>query len=602
MIEPRHLSIARLFGEPHTFTVPKYQRSYAWDEEQVDDFLDDLQKCYDAALNGERRHHFFGGVVSIARSVTGSSRAECEVVDGQQRLATFIILMSIVVKICKKLSLEATASGDMQNKTLADHRDNRLKKTYLIFEDEVNRQPINVDKITLSNADNQFFKDMIYNQSPSATRDSHKRLDRTFGKIEKKIDGLINGVASISDKLDILKNIEDILIDDFTVIHIRTDSKPEAYRLFQVLNDRGISLTEGDLLRARTLELLDNSSFLTQQTTAETTWDRILSNSPKTTEEFLRTYYSSVHGRRPKPTGLFDDFMDAFFPQHTASPLTVANADTIVTTISDMEKELVIYRNLIAGDWPYARRTIDLWDTDRLNLLIRELPHINCLPLLLAASKLTQRKFANLVNIIERFVFRYKIICGAHVTPLTNMYYRHAVQIRQNPATYSVNSFKTDLRTLLMRAPDAVFETHLNQLTYSPSRGNKQIRYFLTTLEHYYRWYKRGSNGNPKCLDKSRVFDFTNTSIEHIYPQNASGTTRNAAMESLKHQLGNLTFLGRDDNALVDNSNFAAKKLILEASSVQMNRKIAENTSWSTTEVSSNKSTLIDIAKKIFTV
>ena len=66
--------------------------------------------------------------------------------------------------------------------------------------------------------------------------------------------------------------MEDILIEDFTVIHISTDSKTEAYRLFQVLNDRGISLTDGDLLRARTLELLDNGAFETQQTTAETEW------------------------------------------------------------------------------------------------------------------------------------------------------------------------------------------------------------------------------------------------------------------------------------------------------------------------------------------
>lgn len=602
-IDPRYLSVDRLFREPMTFRVPKYQRSYAWEEEQLDDFLDDLEKCYEASLSGQRKHHFFGGIVSIAQSVPGSSRSDCEVVDGQQRLATFVILMSRVIKICEELSEQATAANDTENINLANLRVTRLNVTYLKFEDEVNRRPATVDKLTLSVSDNQFFREMVYNQTPMTTRDSHKRIKSAFTQIEAKLRGLINNASGIGEKLAILKEIEDILINDFTIIHISTNSRTEAYRLFQVLNDRGVSLSDGDLLRARTLEILDGGSFTIQQNTVEATWDKILSDSPKITEEFLRTYYSSVHGRRPKSTGLFDDFLGAFFPQHTSNSITIVEADSIVQTLNDMKAELEIYRNLREGVWPYTNEvSVQRWDTDRLNLLVRELPHTNCLPLLLAAAKLNQTKFAQIVNITERFVFRYKIICGAHVTPLTNVYYRQALQIRQNSDTYSVNSYENDLQTLLTRAPDSVFESHLNQLTYSPSRGNKQLRYFLMTLEHYHRWYENGARGNPQCMNKSIVFDFMNTSIEHVYPQNASTANRIATIERLKHNLGNLTFLGRNDNNLADDNTFDTKKPLLRNSSVQMNHKIANESVWTAAEVNSRQTILIDMAKKIFTV
>ena len=222
-IEPRYLSITRLFQEPFTFRVPKYQRNYAWSEEQIDDFLDDLTKCYNNAASGNRRHHFFGGVVSIAKSVPGSSRSDCEIVDGQQRLATFIILMSRVIKLCEELSREAASASDQENETLATHRINRLKNIYLKFEDEINRRAVTLDKIELSSPDNQFFKDLLYGLSPTPSRDSHHRLKDAFTKLEDKLR-VVNQKPSLGDKLDALKDIEDILAEDL-VIHISTDTR-----------------------------------------------------------------------------------------------------------------------------------------------------------------------------------------------------------------------------------------------------------------------------------------------------------------------------------------------------------------------------------------
>ncbi len=63
--------------------------------------------------------------------------------------------------------------------------------------------------------------------------------------------------------------VEQVLAEDCTVIYMAADTRSEAYQIFQVLNDRGVQLTDGDMLRARTLELLDDKSLTSIQVTPQ---------------------------------------------------------------------------------------------------------------------------------------------------------------------------------------------------------------------------------------------------------------------------------------------------------------------------------------------
>ena len=60
---------------------------------------------------------------------------------------------------------------------------------------------------------------------------------------------IVAAQRTVPKKLDVLETFERIIAEDCTVIHIVTDVESEAYGLFQVLNNRGTNLTEGDLLR-----------------------------------------------------------------------------------------------------------------------------------------------------------------------------------------------------------------------------------------------------------------------------------------------------------------------------------------------------------------
>jgi hypothetical protein len=605
-IEPNYITVGRLFLENFIFRVPKYQRGYAWSDSHLEDFLSDLGKCYTARSEGNKRHHLFGGIVSAEGPSPGASRRLCDLIDGQQRLATFIILVFHLITSYTDISANAADSGDTDSQTLADSRARRLMDKYLEYEHEINRQPVKIERFELSSRDQQFFKDTLTGSSPAPSRDSHDKLKYAFKVIGDKIKEIITPLPTIAEKLDALKRFEEVLDEDCTVIHIVTDSKREAYRLFQVLNDRGTSLTEGDLLRARTLELLAPTEFAEQQKAAEDAWDKIQTDLPEFTRDFLMWFYASVAGKRPTKSSLFDNFLDAFFPQHTKNSLTKTDARKVVSTTRQLQQEVAVCRKLIIGEWPYPHaQPIKQWDRDRLNLLINALDHTLCMPLLLAAAcKLDHKKFSEIVQLVERFSFRYKNISNQHVTPLTKIYHEQSIAIRKSPSSYRVSMLKNALRALqTSKAPDAVFAPLLmKQLVYNPSAGNKVLKYFLVTVEYYLKWYEAGASGSPKCRDKATVFDFTNTTIEHIYPVNPESTVIDLTLQPLTNDLGNLTFLGPDDNDTLANKGFTSKKPEFARSSILMNREIAKKTRWNPSEIESRKGELKDIALKVFTM
>lgn len=607
VIAPQHISIGRLFENQFTFQVPKYQRNYAWEETELFDFIDDIEKCFEARKSNSPKHHFFGGVVSIKQDVSGSARQLFDLVDGQQRMATFVLFMTVIIFHTRTLAEEAGKRQDANNKKIAESRIDRLKKLYVKFEDEINRQIIEVDRLELSLPDKQFFKDLINNNYPTPTRDSHKRISYAFKFMLERIKKILDNESIIANKLDILDTFHQVIVQDCTIIHIVTDSKDEAYRLFQVLNDRGTCLTEGDLLRARTLEILDLPCHSAKQESVLNSWNEILADKPDRTEEFLRWYYASVQGKRPSKTDLFDDFLTVFFPQHMKDVRNITNqdAEAILNSVKELEKEIRVMRKLIEGDWTYdVTAQSPIWYKERLRLLIVDLKHTHCMPLLLAASKLDHRKFSELIHLVERFFFRYKIICNAHIQPLAKIYLEQAQLIRADPDEYDISMLKTKLKELQnSKTRDESFKSQLSkELVYSKNKSNKPLKYFLMTVEHYFRWYLDGHSGIPQCLDMTRLFDFAHTTIEHIYPQNATGTDNDESLEPLKHNLGNLTFLGAGDNAFGGNNNFISKKPLLSVSSVLMNNKIAEGISWDANAINQRTKCLVDAGLKIFKI
>ena len=601
-VEPDYGPVGELFKSTLVFRVPPYQRSYSWEQTEIEDFLRDLKVCYKKRKYETETIHFFGQIVCLREPLQGTDDLfSYHLVDGQQRIATFVLLAAALIKIYNTIYADIKNDLTLNNeKGVLEGRIKDLSREYLFFKKEIqgSRQP--VDVLELSNVDKLFFKNFLRDDQAIPEMPSHICIKKAYELIYEKVNGLTNS-TSLEDRIGNLKMIEHILKSDFRMLTMVADDRKIGYKLFQVLNNRGKNLTEADLLRAESLRLLEGHQAA--QRTVETEWDDILKSPPQVTELFLRAIYGSHKGEKAGAGSLFTDFLNHFIPENEYETISAEQAAEIQGKIESIGKDIITLRKIINGDWPYEHQSpVEYWDRNRLYMLIHVLKHTECLPFLLSARTLNHREFNKIVQTLERFVFRYVIICNQYIGDLITLYHEEAKVIRDTGRGYTVANLIAKLRPLELSAGEPMFLRMLDELKYHPTgKSNKPLKYFLLSIEYYYRWYQGNAAGTPECHDKACVFDFEDSTLEHVYARNAPPTMIIDELEPLKNTLGNVIILGNQDNRLVDTSDFATKKEIIALSSLITNREmVAVQTDWTKEVVEARAEDLKRMAAKIF--
>src|SRR6185437_6860863 len=356
-IHPALESVGHLFGSNLIFRVPRYQRYYAWDAEQIADFLNDLELCCKARAASQRREHFFGGLVTVRVVVDGSSRQNMEVIDGQQRLASFSMLAAQLRNAALKLANEVNDTATDNPKDFLLKFAETLKQKFERYQDKIKLQVVEIDRLELSKPDKTFYKHLIEGRNPTPNRQSHRLLKQAWDRIGKKLAELVQAAGTDVAKAEALSRVETVMEDDWILIHMVTDTKAEAYRLFRVLNDRGTGLTEGELLRAQLLEALDGAATASQMQIVEETWDKILAASPDVVEQQLRAIYASMTGKRAGKTTLLDEFLTRIFSEQTTQPMTADAVKQLVAKVEQLHEETVLLAKLQEGEWPFPSST-----------------------------------------------------------------------------------------------------------------------------------------------------------------------------------------------------------------------------------------------------
>ena len=223
--------IHTIFSNSFIFTIPDYQRQYSWTTEQAEELLDDLLDAMgeDRVPVDDLNPYFLGSIVLIKQLTTASS----EVVDGQQRLTTLTILIS---------AIRSLASADLKpfmSKVLYQEGD-PLIGTQDMF------------RLTLRERDAAFFRENIQKEGGLETleattdslSDSQERIRKNALFLKRRLEDLTE------DKRDSLAAF--ILRRCFLVV-VSTPDFDSAYRIFSVLNDRGLDLSHADILKAQTI-------------------------------------------------------------------------------------------------------------------------------------------------------------------------------------------------------------------------------------------------------------------------------------------------------------------------------------------------------------
>ena len=227
IIKASEQNLNSVFSDDYLFEIPLYQRPYAWTTEQVDELLDDLLNAMDRDAQSP---YFLGSVVLIKNE--GESRSA--VVDGQQRLTTLSMLFCL---------LRELAVGNAQSELDGFVREagNSLRGTQDRF------------RLGLRARDKEFFHDNV--QSRGAIAEFLKKDTATFSDSQKLIFTNVNRLNQELSKLGEPRRdalVKFVIQQCYLVVVTATD-RDSAYRIFSVMNDRGLDLSPTDILKAETI-------------------------------------------------------------------------------------------------------------------------------------------------------------------------------------------------------------------------------------------------------------------------------------------------------------------------------------------------------------
>ena len=117
---PKSLTINKLFTDADSlYQIPKYQRPYKWGDEQIDKLWDDLWESY----TNEESNYFLGSVITAKPA---QSSSYLDIVDGQQRLTTLIIMFAVARDLFPEINeelceIDPSAIGNTELKNAIQH-------------------------------------------------------------------------------------------------------------------------------------------------------------------------------------------------------------------------------------------------------------------------------------------------------------------------------------------------------------------------------------------------------------------------------------------------------------------------------------------------
>jgi len=225
------------------FRIPEYQRPYVWGYEEIHDLLDDLTF---AATSRPEAEYFLGSLVFQAKPAdksAGRDFDENDLLDGQQRLTTLLLMLAVLRDLSDDDEIKETCQGCIHQKA------NKLKRI---------PERVRVEFHIRENA--QKFID-TYVKAAGGTNQS-KVLDQLAeSSTDASVKSMAKGIATLrsflssADAMPFAAFVE-FLLNKVLLIYVATENLEDAFRLFTILNNRGVPLRNSDILKSVNLGAL----------------------------------------------------------------------------------------------------------------------------------------------------------------------------------------------------------------------------------------------------------------------------------------------------------------------------------------------------------
>jgi hypothetical protein len=231
-IEASEKPILDIFCDKYLFRIPSYQRPYAWTTEQTSELLDDVSTaCGETGDVVNASPYFLGSIVLIK----DPQRPEADVVDGQQRLTTLTILLSVL--------------RDLSEQSFADDIDE-----YICIRGRASKGTKDLFLLTLRERDAQFFRDTIQAKGKTEHLPKAEALRDARARIVENAYFLRTKLADWS--ADKRERLTKYLTQRCYLVVVAASDQESAFRIFSVLNSRGLDLSPADILKAEIIGAL----------------------------------------------------------------------------------------------------------------------------------------------------------------------------------------------------------------------------------------------------------------------------------------------------------------------------------------------------------
>ncbi|MSN95875.1 DUF262 domain-containing protein [Campylobacter sp. FMV-PI01] len=557
------LSLIEIFNDCY-FRIPDYQRGYAWDDKNLEDFWNDLnniednQKYYMGVLTTE----FVSDKEKSSGSFEydyGAKSKESKVfyiVDGQQRLTTIIILLKAIVDRAKELGLDF----------LSDMEIDDIEKKFLF-----KKLPENVlgfiFAYTKDNPSDEFFKSRILNKE-SASNNFENTIytnNLKFAKefFYKKIKNFNeNQLNSLYKKVVFdLKFMKYEVNDDFNVCIV-----------FESMNNRGKSLSNLELLKNRFIYLSANLKAT----------DDAKQELRKDINEVWKNIYHYL-GKNPDLKLDDDDFLynhwimyfedtnevykDSLLNKHFTIKNNKLTIQYIKDYIFDLKRSVRNWYFLhIVNDSDFK---IDNTSKEYLAKLHRLEGFNHFKPLILAIlnnENLTKNSLAYILKLIEKFIFLMFAITQKRTDFSKNTFFKLAHSI------HTKKSNLDDMKNKILEKSKGyninVFYQDLSD-KFKWNKGYYSWRYLKYFLYEYEEYLCEKYKGQDKKLswDEFSKYKQNFASVEHILPQEPEKYWNDIYkkyknnIKNLTHSIGNLVALSKQRNSTFSNYDFETKKI-----------------------------------------
>jgi len=558
-LDPGSCSVIDLFNnKKEQFIIPAYQRRFSWEKEH---FLALFNDIYFLEPNEK---HLMNMITLINPSHTGKINT-IEVVDGQQRMTAFIILVKLLRDSIIKLR---NSNENLEAGIKVEVSDAITHMTSCLHAQEKRKSPL-IEKLILGQMDKGDFESLMSDDLSSI---ENQNLTLAYNLFQEKINEL-----NIDEKLDLFEKL------DGYVQLIRVDiSKPkDAYRLFEITNNRGKDLTVTDKIKNF---LLGHAALLSERnpiilTKVKDLWQQTIKNldgidddvffrqflmgvlfKPISSNELIKEFKYNYYFKNIENVDILQDFKmycDNHSIKQSAEELN--EKISIVSFCKNLSDASHIYRKIVNNDFDNNVIRNEMANLQK----IEGIPSYTFLLNIIRRNQIEDKVLIKVIKIIQVFMLR-RHVCRIQTGDLNTIF----SNLCEKKSDNIINKIKAHLNTERRYPTDGEFSDEFESLDLK-GKVNR-AKYILEMIEHYIL---------PKMEFK---INFPVVELEHIIPQSIKHETNKKKhgdwVKYLKgqakisdeqviiehkrilHNIGNLTLLWGPLNNSANNSPWIRKK------------------------------------------